>query len=338
MVARLHESPRTASLPIVIMTAKSADVRAHFRGYPAVVDFVTKPFTPEDIIERVGKAARTSGGHAADAALPLARKEAAQVIYTRLRASLGKIPEWHKDLGDAPAAAYFAKKILTPVVVEDILAGLVPHVAQAVPTSPPQEMQLVGRFSALPFGALAQQLERAGHGGEVRVTVGERETVLYFRAGELVLASTCRPRRLQREDAGLDCAVPYEAFARAAVDQRGGGRPASRWPRAATARSARCGRSCIVRASASCRSSCAPATGASPGRRRRRCRPGSTRMRRWCRWPGSSWRACAATRRRRASPCTPTPCSSARPASARRSTPWSSAPTRRGSWRRSTGA
>lgn len=220
---RLAESRHTAQVPIVVMTAKSADVKPQFAAYPSVVDFITKPFTPADIVSRIGKAARAGESRPAESA-PLAHKEAAQVIYTRLRPSLARIPEWAREMGDAPAAAYFAKRIITPPVVQDILSALMPFVA-AVPSAPPASMQLVGRLSTMAFKQLVGTVERLAHTGELRFTLGEREYTVFFDKGAIVMATTNDPDHYL-EGAGFDVgAVPYESYARAAAEQRGGGKP-----------------------------------------------------------------------------------------------------------------
>src|SRR5690606_31120030 len=45
--------PRLSKVPLLIMSAKSDDVRALFMGEPMVIDFVPKPFTAKQIVSHV---------------------------------------------------------------------------------------------------------------------------------------------------------------------------------------------------------------------------------------------------------------------------------------------
>jgi CheY-like chemotaxis protein len=54
--ARFAESPATAAVPVVVMSAKRDGVREAFHAFPFVVDFVAKPFAMEEIRSRLGAA------------------------------------------------------------------------------------------------------------------------------------------------------------------------------------------------------------------------------------------------------------------------------------------
>lgn len=56
--ARLAERAATSAVPVVVMSAKADGLREAFRAFPAVVDFVAKPFAMEEIRARLGAAQR----------------------------------------------------------------------------------------------------------------------------------------------------------------------------------------------------------------------------------------------------------------------------------------
>jgi two-component system OmpR family response regulator len=58
---RLSESADTADIPIVLMSAQDVSVLEAFRGYASVVEFVGKPFSSDDVVERVEAAHRRRG-------------------------------------------------------------------------------------------------------------------------------------------------------------------------------------------------------------------------------------------------------------------------------------
>lgn len=52
---RIHASPRTQRLPVIVVTAKG-DMRSLFEGIPSVAAFFSKPFDPKSLREAVAKA------------------------------------------------------------------------------------------------------------------------------------------------------------------------------------------------------------------------------------------------------------------------------------------
>jgi DNA-binding response OmpR family regulator len=49
----LSDDTSTAKVPVVVMSANQSDVFESFRRFPAVVDFVGKPFSPSEIRTRL---------------------------------------------------------------------------------------------------------------------------------------------------------------------------------------------------------------------------------------------------------------------------------------------
>src|SRR5262249_29870110 len=118
---------------------KMEKVRELFKGLPMVVDFVGKPFATKDVLARAARARKLRAAAstpvvptpavpaAGSSELSFKQKEAAaNTIFQRLRRQLGAIPESVDKIGSAQPALYFAKKILTPAIVEGLLDGLMP--------------------------------------------------------------------------------------------------------------------------------------------------------------------------------------------------------------------
>lgn len=156
----LAADPRTQSIPILVVTAKDERIRHDFQAFPSVVDFIGKPFSPPDLIARIDRAiAGAVAGAAAPARAPKPvtrtmpmpsvggprsaehrrepaepRREpaerAAKLLFARLRDGLALLPSQFRSLDPGPIAPQLARRLLTPHVVEGILADLRPLVVE----------------------------------------------------------------------------------------------------------------------------------------------------------------------------------------------------------------
>lgn len=228
---------------IIVMSARMAEVKPLFAPFPFVIDFISKPFKASDIVDRVGVAlgrdgvggdvppVSTSTVHPRPSVFPQAEREAAAfALFAHLRPRLAQIPAWMSELGEAPAARFFAKKILTPDVVDRMLDGLLPVLRDRIRRTSPlsealgPEVLLKGAIGALsPYDilALAQRLQRTG---EV-VIGGHGEITTFLRDGKLVLATTRDPIEWAK-DLPLDLSsVPEEARRKADEEQAVSGKP-----------------------------------------------------------------------------------------------------------------
>ncbi|HLL24128.1 MAG TPA: response regulator, partial [Kofleriaceae bacterium] len=140
----LAADARTASIPILVVTAKHERTRIEFQPFTSVVDFIGKPFTAPDLIARVERAIGEAGSPAARPTRELAQR-AARILYQRLREGLGHIPALLPQLEPGPVAPALAKRLLTPEVIEHLLVELRPiyeellaggPAAAGVPTAP----------------------------------------------------------------------------------------------------------------------------------------------------------------------------------------------------------
>jgi DNA-binding response OmpR family regulator len=243
VATRLWGDERTARVPVVVMSAKSDDLRGLFRDLPSVIEFVGKPFTPSeitflvtDILARVPPAAGSAEPEAAPspAAAPsftFAQKEAAaKAMFGHLRERFGRIPEWMRALGDAAPAAFFARKILTPDLLDGLLGALVPQVQEALgPTAKstlsPANVALMGQTSVLPLPQLLQDLATNGRTGLLRLDHEARRTFLFLRRGRIILVSHDQPEEyLRQSNEDLSGVAPAD-LDRARTEQSASGKP-----------------------------------------------------------------------------------------------------------------
>lgn len=129
----LAADARTQTIPILVVTAKHERTRREFQPFPAVVDFIPKPFAAPDLIARIDRA--IAGVVSAAVSRPAPRptdsrrdptERAAKLLFTRLRDGLALLPSQLRALEPGPIAPQLARRLLTPQVVEGILADLRP--------------------------------------------------------------------------------------------------------------------------------------------------------------------------------------------------------------------
>jgi DNA-binding response OmpR family regulator len=226
--------------PFVIVTsARMEEVKALFAPYSFVIDFVSKPFKAGDIVERVVAALARDGSRFVPTAslrpppslLPSADREAAAfALFAQLRPRLAQIPTWAGELGDTPPAKFYARRILTPEVVDRLLESLLPVLRERmrktspVADEPVSDALLEGRIGTLsPYEilAVAQRLQRTGE-----VVVGAHgEIVTFLRDGKLVLATSRNPAEWLK-DLSIDLSgVPADAMRKAEEEQSATGKP-----------------------------------------------------------------------------------------------------------------
>ena len=231
--ARLAGDPATRDVPVVVVTAKSDEVRAQFAPYPSVIACLPKPFTG-DQLRNVATAALAQRGRVAQAAGSFTREQresAAQVVFSKLRASLANLPLWAAELGGASPAPFFARKLLTPDRIDGILEGLLPLYREVIggrasssaeaPDASPASLR--GELCSFPLRELLALFAAGERTGELRVTAGPRTLVLFLRGGDVVLVTSTDPDEYLR---GVSLGrVPPPSLARAKAEQEASGRP-----------------------------------------------------------------------------------------------------------------
>jgi CheY-like chemotaxis protein len=246
VAAALWGDERTARVPVVVMSAKSDDLRPLFRELPSVVEFVGKPFTPSeisflvsDVLARMPRSNGNGAGPASksEEAMPsvsfsFAQKEtAAKALFSQLRERFARIPEWMGTLGDAAPAPHFARKILTPDLLDGLLSSLVPTFKEilgpAVPSraGSPGGPALAGQTGVLPLPNLLRELQETGRTGLLRLDQEGRRTLLYVRRGRIALATHDQPDEYLRQSTEDLASVPAADLERARAEQVASGKP-----------------------------------------------------------------------------------------------------------------
>lgn len=240
---RLAAMGKAAPL-VIVMSARMTEVKPLFAPFPFVIDFLGKPFKANEIVDLVSAALERDDGAKSQARpapsiaapgpstlFPQREREAAAfALFAQLRPRFAQIPAWMDELGDAPAARFFAKKILTPDVVDRMLEALLPVFRDRVRRTSPLAEDVgegvilkgaVGALSPYEILSIAQRLQRTGD-----VVIGAHgEITTFLRAGRLVLATTRDPEEWMR-DLPLDLgAVPPEVLRKAVEEQAASGKP-----------------------------------------------------------------------------------------------------------------
>ena len=73
---KLIEDPSTADIPVVLISAKGAEIRQAYENIPSVVSYITKPFTPAGVTSVIDEAIASS-----QAPAPAAEAEAPAAAF-----------------------------------------------------------------------------------------------------------------------------------------------------------------------------------------------------------------------------------------------------------------
>jgi DNA-binding response OmpR family regulator len=230
--SRLAADPRTARVPILLVTAKAEDIKRLFEPYPSVVGFIKKPFTSDELLARV----RAVAGDQPARRGPFthAQLEAgAKAVHARMARVFALIPSWCAQMGAQAPAGFFARKILTPEVMSDLLEALEPIARQnasvtaaGAPADAGLATGLSGELRDWPVADLITLVGASGRTGELRLARRDASAfwLAYFRAGELVLVTSSEPGDHDVEGEAR-VAVSPDLKARAEAEQRATGKP-----------------------------------------------------------------------------------------------------------------
>jgi len=175
----LAADARTQTIPILVVTAKHERTRSEFQPFPAVVDFIGKPFAASDLIARIERAIAGPASGATARSAEVRRdpaERAAKLLFGRLRDGLALLPSQLRGLEPGPIAPQLARRLLTPQVVEGILSDLRPLYAELLeaevhsrdtdarvavaPLTPEAIVDRAPGFSARVQGAALSSLDR----------------------------------------------------------------------------------------------------------------------------------------------------------------------------------
>ncbi len=230
----LTKEPRTAHVPVVVMSGKGPSISPLFQSFPAFFCCIGKPSSSAQIRSTVeaafasGQASRRGdpGGSSFKK-----REAAAKLVYALLREALGQIPRWMPELGEAAPAPFFAKKLLTPDLVGRLLDALAPETAPvSVATEPSArtlslaaESSFHGSVTGWPVASVIACFESSGRTGELTLAFDGKVTIAYLRAGEVIFVTNRDPKEYLRGTLPTFArlaAVPREAMLAAEKQQR----------------------------------------------------------------------------------------------------------------------
>lgn len=234
---RLAADATTSKIPVVIMSGKetAADI---CRDYRSVVSCLVKPSTPEKIRSEVEAAAsrRKASNVPVATRASLADKEAAaKALYLHLRDAFSNIPRWMGELGDKPAATFFARKVLTPQLTGALLDALAPHFRElfAKHGAEPESAAVgasagtfSGKLRGWPIIAIITFFESSARTGSLTLRQESKEITAYLKSGEIVTVTTHDPIEYMR---GLSWPnrkkIPPETIKAAGNEQQRSGTP-----------------------------------------------------------------------------------------------------------------
>lgn len=237
----LSADPRTSRSTVLLMSAKDeATVRAELDG--RAQGFLKKPFTTKELVTRLDEAvsARPSATPLGSKrpALPFEDKERlARRLYGQLKHSFARIPEWMAQLGSAPAATFFARRILTPELIDSLLEAVGEELSPApitpapqsssasASTSPAERVPLSGVLDGFPVLDLFRAIAAQRRTGVLELESPRRRVWLWWRRGALLQVTT---DAVSDYLAGAEDSlgeVPADALARASEEQGRSGKP-----------------------------------------------------------------------------------------------------------------
>jgi len=206
----LSQDEELKSIPVVLMSAKGEQVGERFVKVMGIVDYITKPFSPEAITAVVTHALEKSKGDEEDpTAVPLAKPAGPQPeelqddadreqqvwkeAMSKLRGSISRAVA--SSLIAAPELSGVAPD--TQVLVESIkntltnsfLEGCIGELRTTVPDLMSGEVSLSGTLSVIPTGEVLTILASQKQAGILTMSKSAAKVDVFFKAGRVVMAS-----------------------------------------------------------------------------------------------------------------------------------------------------
>jgi len=195
----LAADPALRDVPVVLMSAKGDQVGERFVKVMGIVDYITKPFSPEAITAVVqhtvtkygGEAARVDptqreladGGNAHARALAALRAQLTERIAARVAAlfALADAADGRPEAGvptDGGAIADTVRSALDDEALGEILAQVDPVALTGGPS-------LAGELRVVPLAEILQLLDHQEQSGVLSITRDATRIDVYFRRGRI---------------------------------------------------------------------------------------------------------------------------------------------------------
>jgi CheY-like chemotaxis protein len=193
---QLAKDTKTAHASVVLMTGKDESVREQFRGFPQVVGYLHKPFTAADLIARINAVNTRSTEREVvkqTSRLPFEKREAiAQALYGKMKPHLAYIPDWMAQLGGSQPASFFARRLLSPELLDELVEALLPFLqAPAAQPEVVSNASYEGRVSqGFPLLEVLRSVAKTERTGVLLLTGSSSRWWVYVRKGIMVNVST----------------------------------------------------------------------------------------------------------------------------------------------------
>src|SRR5262249_49075026 len=124
------------------------------------------------------------------------REDIAKLLYAALKPSLANIPEWAAARGENAPAPFFARKLLTPVLVDTLVESVLPMLAAvAQPDASSAESGSVrgaaisGVLDGFAAADILNLARGAGRTGVLEVGPQGKDGLIYLRSGDVIFVS-----------------------------------------------------------------------------------------------------------------------------------------------------
>jgi DNA-binding response OmpR family regulator len=227
--------PKLANVPLLITSAKGDDIRSLFMGERMVIDFVPKPFTAKQIVSHVanildrrmrGEELGPLSGKRVRRISSQQKQVIAQAIYARMRPQLARLPHLIEQLGEGDPAPFFARKLLTPPLVDELVDVLGPLLSEPLESKRPNSPLFQGHLGDLPLLSLLGMLTAEERSGILALSDdADRRLQLQLQWGE-ILCVTCYDPKAYVRGAGVELPpVPAALWAQCEAEQRSSATP-----------------------------------------------------------------------------------------------------------------
>jgi DNA-binding response OmpR family regulator len=203
----LHEEEALREVPVILMSAKGDQVGERFVKVMGIVDYITKPFSPEAITgvvqHTVDKYRRKPGEVGQPANEPSAAEaaQAAEAAMEARRGALGKLREGVSkacakavvlgaidqaiSLDEDDVAAWIARGLATETI--ELLLGDLRAAAPELMAG--GDTALAGDLRAVPIAEVLELLSQQEQTGVLTITRGSAQVELHFKAGKIMLGT-----------------------------------------------------------------------------------------------------------------------------------------------------
>lgn len=203
----LSQDPQLRSIPVVLMSAKGEQVGERFVKVMGIVDYITKPFSPDAIITVVTHALEKYRENEDPTAVPVSSQIAPEELQEDAdreqqvwREALSKL---RGTIARAVASQFMSLPEITNVVsdsqfwVENVkqtlsnsfLDACIGELRTTVPDLMSGEVSLSGNLSVIPTGEVFTILANQKQSGVLTLSKSAAKVDVFFRGGQVVMAA-----------------------------------------------------------------------------------------------------------------------------------------------------